>query len=61
MNLPTPKSTIGKLVLRLGIVAVIAVLGALLQDPSVAQGGILYLVIKTVYDLLNSNTPNLRA
>jgi len=61
MNLPTPKTTIGKLVVRLGIVAVIAVLGALLEDPSVTQGGILYLVIKTVYDLLNSNTPNLRA
>lgn len=60
MNLFTPKTVVGKLVLRLAIVALVAVLGYLLQDPSVAQGGVAYLIIKTAYDLLNSNVPNVK-
>lgn len=60
MNLYTPKTAVGKLVLRLAIVALVAVLGVLVQDPSVAQGGVAYLIIKTAYDLLNSNVPNVK-
>lgn len=60
LNLPTPKSAVGKLVLRLVIVAVVAVLGYLVSNPDLVGGGIVYLVVKTLYDLLNANTPNLR-
>lgn len=58
MNLPTPKTVVGKLVLRVVLVAVVAVLGYLVSQPEVATGGVAYLVLKSVYDFLNSNVPN---
>jgi hypothetical protein len=59
IKLPTPKSAVGKFVLRAVLVAVIAGLGYALSQPELASGGVAYLVIKGLYDLLNSNVPNL--
>lgn len=57
-NLYTPKTVVGKAVLRLVLVAVVAVLGYVVSNPDLVGGGVVYLVVKTVYDLLNSNVPN---
>lgn len=59
MNLPTPKTVVGKLILRVAVVALVAGLGYLLNQPEVAVGGVYYFAIKTLYDFLNSNVPNL--
>lgn len=58
MNLYTPKTAIGKAVLRLALVAVVAVLGYIVSNPDIVGGGVAYLVVKTVYDLVNANVPN---
>lgn len=58
-NLPTPKTAVGKFVLRASIAAVIAVLGIALDQPQLAQGSVFYLILKSIYDTLNSNIPNL--
>lgn len=58
-NLPTPKTAVGKFVLRAGLVALIAVLGLALNQPEVAQGSLVYLIIKGIYDTLNSNINNI--
>lgn len=57
MNLPTPSTVVGKLVLRAALVAVIAVVAFLMKQPEVAAGSGYYLVLKLIYDVLNSNTP----
>lgn len=59
MKLPAPKTAIGKMALRIVLVGVIAALGYALQQPEVVSGGIAYVILKTVYDVLNSNTPTL--
>ena len=59
MNIPTPQTALGKAAVRALLVAVVAAIGYLVQDPAVAQGGLLYFVLKTVLDVLNSNVPNL--
>lgn len=58
-NLPTAKTVVGKLAIRCALVAVVAVLGFLLSQPELAQGSVAYLVVKTAYDFLNNNVPNL--
>jgi hypothetical protein len=58
MNLPTPKTAVGKMCLRVILVGVIAGLGYALQQPEVVSGGMAYVVLKTIYDLLNTNVPN---
>lgn len=57
INLPTPKTAIGKMALRVVLVGVIAALGYVLQQPEVVSGGVAYVILKTIYDVLNSNTP----
>lgn len=59
MNVPTPQTALGKAAVRALLVAVVAAIGYLVQDPAVAQGGLLYFVLKTVLDVLDSNVPNL--
>ena len=59
MNLPTPKTALGKMALRIVLVGVIAAVGYALKQPEVVSGGMAYVVLKTVYDVLNSNVPNL--
>lgn len=60
MNLPVPDSTLGRLVERCVVVAVIAVIGVVLSDAStVIPGSIAYTVLATVRDLLNSNIDNI--
>jgi len=59
MNLPTPRTAVGKMAYRASIVAVIAGLGYVLKDPSIGQGGLAYFVIKSIIDLLNSNIQNI--
>lgn len=58
MNLPTPQTAVGKMCLRVILVGVIAGLGYALQQPQVVSGGMAYVILKTVYDLLNSNIKN---
>lgn len=58
MKLPTPQTALGKAAMRAVLVAVVAGIGYLTQDPAVAQGGLLYFVLKTTLDVLNSNVPN---
>lgn len=57
MNLPTPSTVVGKLVLRAVLVAVVAAVGFLVKQPEVAAGSGYYLVLKLIYDVLNKNTP----
>lgn len=57
-NFPVPKTTLGKAAERAVVIAVVAGLGYLLQDPAVGQGGLAYFIVKTIYDLLNSNIKN---
>lgn len=57
-NLPTPKTALGKLALRAVIIAVVAGLGYVLQQPEIGRGGVLYLVVKGAYDFLNGNIKN---
>lgn len=59
INLPTPKTAIGKMALRIILVGVIAALGYALKQPEVVQGSMAYVIVKTVYDILNANVPNL--
>ena len=59
INLPTPKTALGKMALRIILVGVVAALGYALQQPEVVQGSVAYMIVKTVYDVLNSNVPNL--
>lgn len=59
MNLPTPKTAIGKMALRIILVGVIAGLGYALKQPEVVSGSVAYVIVKTVYDILNANVPNL--
>ena len=58
INLPTPQTAVGKMCLRIILVGVIAGLGYALQQPQVVSGGMAYVILKTVYDLLNTNVPN---
>lgn len=57
MNLPTPNTVIGKAIERALLVALVAFLGALLNNSGVSEGSLLYFGLKTAYDLLNANTP----
>lgn len=59
MKLITPATTLGRAAERAVFVALVAGLGYLLKDPAIGQGGTAYFVLKTVYDLLNSNIANL--
>jgi len=57
-NLPTPRTAVGKLAVRTVLVALIAGLGVLLQEPTLVQGSFAYMATKFVYDLLNANIAN---
>lgn len=56
-KLPAPKTALTKLALNVILVGVIAALGYYLKQPEVVQGGMAYVILKAVYDILNSNTP----
>lgn len=61
MNLPTPKTVVGKAVERLFLVALVAVLADVVAHQSLGNSGPAltgYFVLKTLVDLLNKNLSN---
>lgn len=58
MKFPVPTTALGKAASRAVLVAIVAGISFFLQDPAVAQGGLIYFVLSTVKDVLNSNINN---
>lgn len=58
LSLPTPKTALGKAAYRALIVGLVAAIGVLLNDPAIGQGGLVYLGLKTLLDILNSDIKN---
>lgn len=57
MNLPTPKTTLGKAAMRSVLICIAAIIAAVLQEVQLTP--FIYFALKTALDLLNSNIPNL--
>jgi hypothetical protein len=58
MSIPQPTTALGKAIERAVFVALVAGLGAILKDPSVTGGGLMYFGLKTIYDLVNPSIKN---
>lgn len=58
IKFPVPKTTLGRAASRAILVAIVAGISYFMQDASVAQGGLIYFLLSTVKDLINSNIAN---
>lgn len=58
MKFPVSNTALGRAASRAVLVAIVAGISYLMQDPSVAQGGLIYFLLSTSKDILNANLVN---